>query len=491
MEKILHKGREELLTDLLPNDVYREVVGARPLSAENLKKDLEIQLPKFRRNAAESRFLLNYIKGEQPILEREIAERAIDNKVVVNYAYAISRNLSSYAYSTGIQYVATDTKWADDVKKINDLMILANKAAVVQEMKYLQSICGRTFISIEKNKVDPYNGCPFVVQSLSPLSAFTVNSVFDRNTCVYGGVEYEYDTPEGHKKMLQVYTVDSWFVFDTSDNIQVIDAGVHTYGEVPIIEVKNNTFMLGDFEVAISLIDAINSFTTDWTTNVQEIVTSYLCLFGVDPDSIDIEAMKANRILAFPNPSGANQSAQFIYAQLDGTSMDMLKSYLNEALKLITGMPDRDSSNANTSGVAEDIKTGQNDREAIAVEKTTYTEVAEKRLLRILFNIIKEDYLSSDIEVYDIDVDITRINRDNILTKTQAMLNMQQLGMSNDDIVYFGNITNDVQGVAGRMSKNQEKMNEQPESGTETAAGSDSGDREDSENGTGGTSESN
>src|SRR5699024_10482029 len=121
-----------LLTDLLPNDVYREVVGARPLSVENLKKDLEIQLPKFRRNAAESKFLLNYIKGEQPILEREIAERAIDNKVVVNYAYAISRNLSSYAYSTGIQYVATDTKWADDVKKINDLMILANKSAVVQ-----------------------------------------------------------------------------------------------------------------------------------------------------------------------------------------------------------------------------------------------------------------------------------------------------------------------------------------------------------------------
>lgn len=446
-------GRTELLTDLLPSNIKNNVVGSREITLENLIEDLQVQLPKFYANKMQSKYLLEYFKGNQPILERKLVDRGdIDNKVVINFAYAISRNLASYAYSTGIQYIAADTKWTDDVKTINDFMILADNASVIQEMKYYQSICGRTFISIEKNKIDPDNECPFVIQSLSPLTTFTVNSVFDRKTCVYAGVIYEYNNPDGAQKILQIYTAENWYVFEmNTQDIVVSSSGTHTYGAVPIIEVKNNTFMLGDFEVAISLLDAINAFTSDWTTNVQEIVTSYLCLFGVDLDEETIEQMKTNRILAFPNPNGANQSAQFIYSQLDGTSMEMLKSYLNQALKLITGIPDRDSSNANTSGIAEDIKTGQNDQEAIAIEKTTYTEAAQKKMLRILLNIIKQDYLKTDIQVSDIDVDITRINRDNILTKTQAMVNMKQLGMANDDIVFFANITNDVQGVAGRM----------------------------------------
>lgn len=470
-------GRQELLTDLLPSNVYRNVIGSRELTEENLLEDLQVQIPKFQVNSAQSKYLIDYITGIQPILERQIEERTTDNKTVVNFAYAISRNLSSYAYSTGIQYVATDTKWAKDVKTLNDLMILADKPTVTQEMKYYQSICGRTFYGIERNKIDPENGCPFIINNLNPTSTFVVNSVFDRKTAVYGGVIYELPGEKVTKKMLTVYTASEWYVFDitSKDKYKVRDRGLHTYGAVPIIEVPNNAFMLGDFEVALSLLDAINAFTSDWTTNVQEIVTSYLCLFGVDPDNIDAEQMKKNRILAFPNTNGVNQSAQFIYAQLDGTSMDLLSSYMNEALKLITGLPDRDSSNANTSGVAEDIKTGQNDREAIAIEKASYAESAEKKMLRIIFNIIKDDYLSPDIKVSDVDVDITRINRDNILTKTQAGINMQQLGMDNKDIIYFMGVTNDVEGVANRMKTREENGSEpQPEN----APGSNTGNRE-------------
>lgn len=480
-------GRQELLTDLLPADIAVNVPGSRAITPENLQEDLTVQYPAFLRNANQSRYLINYFKGVQPIVVRQVEERAIDNKTVVNFAYAISRNLSSYAYSTGIQYVATSTEYSDDVKTINDLMVLAGKQSVTQDMKYLQSICGRTFISIENNKTDPDSGCPFVIKSLSPVDTFTVNSVFDRNTCVYAGYRYSINNGTDTTEYLQVFDTYNCYTFTNSGSEFVMESVVpHLYGSVPIMEVKNNTFMLGDFEMAISLLDAINAFSSDWTTNVEEIVTSYLCLFGIDPDFLTeetMESMKKNRILAFPNANGVNQSANFIYAQLDGTSMDMLKSYLNESLKLITGMPDRDSSNANTSGVAEDIKTGQNDRESIAIEKSSFAEVAEKKLLRILLKMLKGTYLTSDIKVSDIDVDITRINRDNILTKSQSLLNMKEFGMDAADAVYFANLTNDVEGVAARVQANwdklEEKANESTQPERQNPDGSDFGDRTD------------
>lgn len=83
--------------------------------------------------------------------------------------------------------------------------------------------------------------------------------------------------------------------------------------------------------------------------------------------------------------------------------------------------------------------------------------------MEIVFNILhvyEPDLIPDRMTAADIDVDITRANRDNILTKSQAMLNFKQVGMCNEDILYFGNITNDVTGVANRMVEEQQSVSE-------------------------------
>ena len=129
-------------------------------------------------------------------------------------------------------------------------------------------------------------------------------------------------------------------------------------------------------------------------------------------------------------------------------------------MKFVTGIPDRDTENtASSTGVSEDIRTGQSDKDAVANEKTIFVEEAQKQLLEIVFNILKaenEVSIPEGMTAADVDVDITRANRDNILTKSQAMLNFQQAGMCNEDVLYFTNITNDVTGVAERMVNTEE-----------------------------------
>jgi len=199
---------------------------------------------------------------------------------------------------------------------------------------------------------------------------------------------------------------------------------------------------------------------SDCVNNVQDVVKSYLVLLGVDPDEAKALDYTQGSVLALRCPPGTNQSANFIHPALDGTTVQQLRSSMESALKFVTGIPDRDTENtASSTGVSEDIRTGQSDKDAVANEKTIFVEEAQRQLLEIIFTILRADNgvdIPEGMTAADVDVDITRANRDNILTKSQAMLNFKQAGMCNEDVIYFANITNDVTGVAERMINDEE-----------------------------------
>lgn len=419
-------------------------------TAEDIVKDMEEQSTAVSANQSAAKWLWDYARNRQPILDRvdDSEGASSNNKIVVNYAVAISRNLCAYTFPKGINYLSksADTKHREFVDKLNAMMAMKSNNVAAQEMKWYQSVCGHAFLYVnydEKSGTD----APFTLQCVPSWNAYVVYSAFDIYKPVYGVIEYK----------------DEKMVFTSSNIIRVNADGdivdksqQHVLGAVPIVEVPNNTMRLGDFEIAVSLLDGINSVASDSVNNVQDIVKSYLVLFGVDKADVEKQNFALKSILAFPAQQGVNQSAQFIHASLDGSTVQQLRSYMDQALKFVTGIPDRDTDNAASStGVSEDIRTGQADKDAIANEKTVYVEEAQRRILEIILNILRiknPGVVPDELTAADIDVDITRANRDNILTKTQAMLNMKQLGMSNEDAVYFGNITNDVAGVVERMN---------------------------------------
>ncbi|MCM1276048.1 MAG: phage portal protein [Lachnospiraceae bacterium] len=411
-----------------------------------------------------AKWLWDYARNNQPILDRvdDSDGASSNNKVVVNFAAAIARNLSAYTFPKGINYLSRNdsTECREFVEKLNKMMSLKSNNVAAQEMKWYQSVCGHAFLYVNRDN-SKLHDIPFMVQNIEPWNAFVVYSAYNVYEPVYAVVEYE-----DNSKV--VFTKDVFVLID--ENNAASKPTPHILGEVPIIEVPNNTMRMGDFELALSLLDAINSVTSDSVNNVQDIVKAYLVLIGVD--KLDVEDEKGNprmdftkgSIITLSGQQGVNQSAQFIAPQLDGTSVQQLRSYMDSALKFITGIPDRDTDNAASStGVSEDIKTGQSDKDAIANEKTIFVEQSQRRILEIIFRILQleEPQLIPDgMTAADIDVDITRANRDNILTKTQAMLNLKQIGMCDEDVVYFGNITNDVAGVASRMVAEQASESE-------------------------------
>lgn len=461
-------GRKKLITSLLPEELIS--IGnfsATPLNIETLKKDLEYQLPIHFQNAAECRYLLDYYKGNQPVLERDVGDRTNDVHTVLNFAQAISRNISSYTYSGGVQYVSAEPEYFGAVKAINDAMKREGKAQVQKEVQDYQSICGTAFVSILPDFTKK-NDTPFELAFLSPENTFVVYSCYNTGSPVYAGTHYSLRLPDGSTKIvLQIYTAKEAYVFESgiaaSAKYDIVrDPVPHSLGNVPIIEYPNNAFRMGDFEAAIPVLNSINDLSSDCLYNIQTVVTSYLALFGVDLEEEDIEAIKKNRILVFRGEAGVNQDAKFIHVQLDGDATESLRNYLENAVKYIVGVPDRDSGTSGSdTGAAAELRTGQGDIEVVAQTKSLYAVRAERQLLDIAIRIMYPDYIPVLVPSSAIDVEITRINRADMLTKTQAMQNLNDMGFEESDIVYFGNITNDVAGVAKRWKDNKSKLEQE------------------------------
>lgn len=439
-------GRKRLVTTVDGSDIDAVI--------EDMKK--QASAVQYNQNSA--KWLWDYVRNNQPILDREDDTNGAssNNKVVINFAAAISRNLSAYTFPKGINYLSRNdnTEYRDFVEKLNAMMSMKSNNVAAQEMKWYQSVCGHAFLYVNRDN-SKLHGIPFMVQNIEPWNAYVVYSAYNVYEPVYAVVQYD----DGSKIVFKKTEIVSIDKYGNSG-----EAKSHILGEVPIVEVPNNTMRMGDFEVALPLLDAQNGVLSDSVNNIQDAVKSYLVLVGVDKqDTENIDWAKGS-VITLSGQQGVNQSAQFIHPQLDGTSVQQLRSYMESALKFVTGIPDRDTDNAASStGVSEDIKTGQSDKDAIANEKTIFVEQSQRRILEIIFRILKIEkpsLIPEGMTAADIDVDITRANRDNILTKTQAMLNLKQIGMCNEDVVYFGNITNDVAGVANRMKTEEASASE-------------------------------
>lgn len=477
MDNHVFTGRKKLLTHLLPADRIGMNFGAEAINPESLAKDLARQIEPHRENSAECQYLLDYYRGDQPILRRIEKERENDNHTVINFAQAITRGISTYTYSGGVQYVSADPEYSDAVKIINDFMTEENKLTVSKEVQDYQSICGTAFMAIMPNTTQR-DDTPFELQFLSPVSTFVVYSVFNTNTPVYGCTSFTVKKDDKDETIYQVYTENEVYVFRGMPTLatalnkdRLIRRKPHILGGVPIVEFPNNAFRLGDFEPALSLLNSINNLSSDCLYNIQSVVTSYLALFGVDLKEETIQQMKENRVMAFNGAPGVNQDAKFVYMQLDGTSTEFLRNYLESALKFIVGIPDRDAGQTGSdTGAAAELRTGQGDLETVAKTKALYARMGERRILDIALNILSPKYIPESIKSSKIDIEITRINRADMLTKTQAMMNLDQMGFEESDVVYFGNITNDVSGVAGRLKANKKKKQEEAMKQMEQAA---------------------
>ena len=448
LEKI-HYGRQRIILD------YQEV------TPDNLFEVMSKVLPIHKQNAQDCDYLINYFLGDQDILNRTgVYTNNINNTTVVNYAFPITREIVGYTFGNGVELLQRDMKYQKDVSKLSDIYTYEFSYYVDICSAIYSSICGVGYqITLPSKDItkDMTPDVPIVYDYLDPRFTFIVQSTEIGNPVILSG--YFIKNKLTGKWEYTCYTNKYKFTFNYGEP-KSLRTSVNILGINPISMVENSLFLTGDWEQAIAVMNASNMVASDSLNDIEGTIKALLVIIGEEFDDVDEDAkrIKEKRILTLTKGNGnlANLDAKFIAPQLDSTSVENIRKYLEDARNVITGIPDRSAnSRGGDTGTAVLNRDGWTDIEIVARLKELFFKKAKKQQLAVGIKILKNlGLLSDDLSVMNIDVIIGRHTTDNLQTKTQAFSTLVATGeLATIDCLELSNLTNRTREIVERGEK--------------------------------------
>lgn len=425
--------------------VGRDVIYAdvSEITADNIGEIMQKAKSSHDTNRTNIDYLYKYYKGDQPILNREkIYNVDINNKVVENEAHAITDFKTGYFLSAPIQYIdaanddLTETYDTSDLVKLSTWATMKNMEAVNLEVATWQSICGLGYKMVIPNesKVDE-NDSPFNVYALDPRDTFCIYSSRLGNKKLAG---VTYVTLTDGSIRYYVYTDTDFYVLndnfeDVSDDID--KSSSHSLGMIPIFEYPLNAPRIGDFEIVISMLDALNNVQSNRVDGVEQIIQAILCLKNLEIQPVGdetqekaeanfMEQLRQLGAMLLPKDS----DAFYLTNQLNQGDSQTLKDDLYKSILRIVGVPDRsDGSTNGDTGSAIMLRNGFAEAEARAKNTETYFKRSEREFLNLLISICNT-LGGTNILPQDVDIRFPRRNYTNDSANVSNLVTM----LSND-----------------------------------------------------------
>jgi len=481
----LHYGRQRIILD------YPEI------TEENLFEVMQKALGIHNKNSLDCEYLIDYFLGNQDILTRPVGGTSdINNKTVVNFAFPITREIVGYTYGSPTEFIPKDMEYQEDVNKLADIYNYEDSHFVDTCSGLYASICGLGYMITLPDKnisKDMTPEVPIVHAYLDPRNTFVVQSTEVGNPTILS-CNYVVNKVTG-KKDYTCYTDRFKFEFSNM-NPETLKVSTNPIGVNPITMVPNSIFLTGDWEQAISVMNAQNQITSDSLNDIEGTIKSLLVILGAEfeDDDEDLKKIKKNRVMTLTKGDGSSGGldAKFIAPQLESTSVQNVREYLEEARNVITGIPDRSAnSSGGDTGMAVLNRDGWTDIEIVARLKEMFYKKAKKEQLSVGISILKKlGLVRDDMSVLNIDISVGRHTTDNLQTKTQAFSTLVATNeLSTMDALELSCLTNKTREVVERGEKfrkerqkeederfekqqqvtnNQNNENKQPSSSSET-----------------------
>ena len=441
-------GRKKIILD------YDEV------TPNNIMEVLNEALPWHNRNKQDVRYLVEYLLGKQDILFRPEPETSnINNKVVVNYAFPITREIVGYTLGNPVEYVQKDVGKRTDVETISD--VFDNAGAYLSDVSTMIycSICGVGYqITLpSKDITENYTPeIPITINTLDPADTFCVFSSKIGNPLILScTIIHTKD-----KGDIYVCYTDK-YKMTVTNFLQNVETEINYIGVNPITMFDNSLFLTGDWEQAISVMNASNMVASDSLNDIESTIRSLLVLLGAEfqDETVGLKKIKRDRLLTLVSPNNGTLDAKFITPSIDSSSIENIRQYLEDARNIITGIPDRQTASGGDTGTAVLNRNGWTDIEIVAKLKELFFKKSKKMQLNVAVKILQLlELVSSDLTITDIGITIGRHTTDNLQTKTQAFSTLVATGeLATIDCLEFSGLTNRVNEVVERGEKAKEE----------------------------------
>lgn len=447
---MITKGRKRIFTD-------------KEVNKKNIIDILNESLSIHNQNVAESKKLIDIYLGDQEILNRQETDTSdINNKVVLNYAFSSERDIIGYTFGKDVEIIPSSGKHRRDIKKILDIMEYENTTTVDLEVALMTGITGLGYyytLPSREIRSDYMPDIPIQLHAADIFKTFVVRSNDIGNPVVLS-VSYRSDKKYTYFTCYTddfIYRIKSLGVNMISSLNYEIKVEENVMGLNPIVPIENNCFLLGDFEVCITLFNAINTIASDSVDDVENVIKSLLVLLGAELEETEVPKVKKNRILQLLGTPGVNLDAKFIYQQLDAQGIKDLREYFEEAYKIILGIPDRKTrgGGGGDTGDAVELRDGWADIEIVARLKEQYLKIAKKKQLAIVIRILQLlGNISKNVKLQDLTVKYPRNKNNNIVSKAQAFSTLHSTkALALEDELAITNLTTDIAETAERGEK--------------------------------------
>lgn len=416
---------DKSLQDLVKGCYGRKILytDVETITEDNIVNVVGDCIGNFYYNKTIIEYLWRYYKGDQPVLYRVKVQNAdITNKIVENHAYEIVQFKVGQTYGEPIQFISRkdDDEINRAVDALNDYLVDANKQEKDIKAGEWQSATGTSFKAVRFANGE----IPFQIVAPTPM-----------NTCVI----YNRSTEEPVIAVQELKDEDGrWYKLCYTDNYSCkIQNGVvsewklHAFGSIPIVEFPNNHERISDIELVIGILDAINNMQSNRMDGIEQFVQYWVKFVNCEIDPKTFEEMKMSHALTVKSNNKDNKAdVEIMTQELNQSQCQVAKDDLWDNALAILAIPNRESQNSggDTQG-AVSLRAGWDFSKTRAKLKDPIVKSAEKRLAKVVLNVIRVKDKDLKLSMRDFDVQINHSPQDNMYTKSQTLYQLLECGI--------------------------------------------------------------
>lgn len=407
-------------------------------------------------NRAEMLYLFEYVKGRQPILDREKQIRPeINEKIVDNMASEVLEFKLGYEFGSPISYVQRARKdiksrnalfsffkklFTSDESKKEDLRVSAINEMMVEECKVAKDLqlakdvktCGVGYRLILPKKIKT-GVSVFDLLVLNPMNTFVVYSN-DAYREPMLGVSY-FPHRDG-SVTFGCYTKTSYFKIEmgiTKGFEDWFEEQPNTLGMVPIVEYINDYDRMGCFERVIPLMDALNTIDSDRVNDIAQHVQNILWGDNVALDTEQYKKLRDDGMILTKSEQGRMATLKYLESVLNQSENQTLVDYVKQQILDITNTPSRSELSGGSTGSATNMSTGWMAAETDAKEKEQIWSASERRETAVILKIIKDsnevDADIAELNLSDIEIKFSRSRTYDLATKCNSLSALIGIGI--------------------------------------------------------------
>lgn len=372
-------------------------------------------------------YLDKYYRGNQPILYRQkIVRSDINNKAVENHAFEIVEFFTALNAGEPIQYIrkGTDENVSEEIQRLNDYMYSEDKEQCDIEIMRWRSICGTAyrFVYMDTENKE-YDEAPFGLECLDPRTTYVCYSTYDGKKPLFSCTQKQNDKGQNY---YVVYTSAKRFEITNGKVTDIDDNGI---GYIPVIEYPNNERRIGEIEIVITLLDAINKIQSDRINGIEQFVQAFMLFKNCEVDENDIIKLKdVGALLIKSLTPGTNADAKMMTAELDQQQTQTSKNDIYDNMLSILGIPSREQNTGGDTGQAVYLRNGWDfSNQRFQIKQPIFNK-SEKYFIKMILHILSVKRRMT-LKISDVDIKANPSNTDNMSVKANVLLLLLQGGI--------------------------------------------------------------